>query len=348
MKVLFVSMRWDYKDPSRGDSFEYANFWDALDKMDGVDAELFPMDEKEKQLGRVGMNQALLDRVGQVNPDLVFFFLFTDELDLKTISSISAKTTTVNWFTDDHWRFDDFSSVYAEHLTWVATTHGPAVDRYRALGHNGVIRTQWGCNTNMYRPMDVPRDIDASFIGLPHGDRRSIIEFLRNHGVEVRTWGAGWETGRLEQAQMIETFSRTKVNLNLSNASVGTGLVAGLKMLMADPSMRKMLNPKMIKRNLKRRGGTSRPDQIKGRNFEIPGCRTFLLTSQVSGLEEYFVPGKEISTFDGREALLDKIRYYLVAEDEREEVAVAGYERVLRDHTYELRFRQMFEQMGLT
>ena len=34
--------------------------------------------------------------------------------------------------------------------------------------------------------------------------------------------------------------------------------------------------------------------QIKGRNFEIPGCGGFLLTDYVPGLERYFQIGEEI------------------------------------------------------
>ena len=92
--------------------------------------------------------------------------------------------------------------------------------------------------------------------------------------------------------------------------------------------------------------GERRP-QIKGRNFEIPGSGGFLLTSNADNLDEYFVPEKEIAVFSGIDDLIDKTRYYLVHVDEREAIRLAGHERALRDHTYEQRFRQIFEKMGL-
>ncbi len=96
-----------------------------------------------------------------------------------------------------------------------------------------------------------------------------------------------------------------------------------------------------------RESRAQRTDQIKGRNFEVPGCRTFLLTNRIPGLSEYYVPGHEVGTFDGKDDLLAQVRRYLHDDDAREAIADAGYERTLRDHTYEKRFRQIFETIGI-
>ena len=88
-------------------------------------------------------------------------------------------------------------------------------------------------------------------------------------------------------------------------------------------------------------------NQIKGRNFEIPGCGGFLVTSRIDGLDKYYADGKEIIIFEDKDDLIDKIKYYLSHEVEREFIARAGYERTLRDHTYEKRFNDLFERMGL-
>jgi spore maturation protein CgeB len=45
--------------------------------------------------------------------------------------------------------------------------------------------------------------------------------------------------------------------------------------------------------------------------------------------------------------MIEKIRFYLAHEDERRNIAEAGYARVLRDHTYERRLRDLFQKMGL-
>lgn len=346
MRVLFVGMRWDYKQPARGDSFEFTNFWDSLNRFPGVEAELFPFDEIEAELGRAGMNRALLRRVEETEPQVVFFFFFTDEFDPDVVDRITARTITVNWFADDQWRFEIYSRGWAPHLTWVATTDEVAAYKYERAGFTNVVRTQWGCNHHTYRPLAVERDLDVAFVGQPHGDRRETIQMLRDAGMKVDAWGFGWEQGRLTQDEMIEVFSRSKVNLNLSNASRATSpkQIAGLFLRRRGPLVVPAFGK--IRANL-REFRSKRRDQIKGRNFEIPGCRTLLVTTRVPGLEEYFDLEREVATFESKGELLEKVRYYLDHPEEAEKVALAGYERTLRDHTYEKRFTDMFTQMGL-
>ncbi|MDE1971514.1 MAG: glycosyltransferase family 1 protein, partial [Patescibacteria group bacterium] len=45
--------------------------------------------------------------------------------------------------------------------------------------------------------------------------------------------------------------------------------------------------------------------------------------------------------------LIEKARYYLTHESERARIARAGYERTLREHTYEKRFQELFRAMKL-
>ncbi len=90
-----------------------------------------------------------------------------------------------------------------------------------------------------------------------------------------------------------------------------------------------------------------RRDQIKGRNFEIPGTGGYLLTGAVEHLDEYYVSGKEVAVFSKRRELIEQIRFYLAHDEEREAIRDAGYQRTLRDHPYVHRFRASFRAMGL-
>ena len=88
-------------------------------------------------------------------------------------------------------------------------------------------------------------------------------------------------------------------------------------------------------------------EQIKGRNFEVPGCGGFLLTGNVEDLESYYEIGKEVVCFENSKDLVDKVGYYLAHDTERAQIARLGYERTLRDHTYACRFEQIFARIGL-
>ena len=43
--------------------------------------------------------------------------------------------------------------------------------------------------------------------------------------------------------------------------------------------------------------------------------------------------------------MIDKIKYYLEHNEERESIAQAGYERTIREHTYEKRFNNIFKRI---
>jgi hypothetical protein len=52
-------------------------------------------------------------------------------------------------------------------------------------------------------------------------------------------------------------------------------------------------------------------------------------------LEHFFEVGREIDVFYDKEELLEKVKYYLVHEEEREKIARKGYERAVKDYAVE-------------
>lgn len=84
-------------------------------------------------------------------------------------------------------------------------------------------------------------------------------------------------------------------------------------------------------------------NDINYRTFETTGCGTFLLTNYTPGLEKLFDIGKEIVIYENLEDLDQKVKYYLENEKEREEIALAGYNRSKNDHTYYERAKKIIE-----
>ena len=82
-------------------------------------------------------------------------------------------------------------------------------------------------------------------------------------------------------------------------------------------------------------------DTYTTRNFQIPAMRTFMLSEYTPDLASLYEEGKEAEFFRSQEELVDKVRYYLQHESEREEIARAGHRRVLADgHDVVSRARQ--------
>jgi len=79
------------------------------------------------------------------------------------------------------------------------------------------------------------------------------------------------------------------------------------------------------------------------RLFETTGVGSFLLTDNLPGIDELFEVGKEVETYDSIDECIDKIKYYLLNEEEREKIAKAGQIRTLKEHTYEKRIEKLFE-----
>ena len=114
-------------------------------------------------------------------------------------------------------------------------------------------------------------------------------------------------SNRVSYADLIRIYNQTKISLDLSYASKGDKILA-----------------------------------VKGRDFEATGCGSLLLTQDAEEMAEYFIPGEEIITYQDANDASEKIKYYLANEDEREKIAKRGYERVLREHTWEKRFSYIY------
>jgi spore maturation protein CgeB len=88
----------------------------------------------------------------------------------------------------------------------------------------------------------------------------------------------------------------------------------------------------------------SRPDvrkSMSARMYTAVGCGAFYLCLHVKGIEDVLIPGKEIITFRSEDEMMDMIRYYLENDEQRRVIAEAGRKRVMQEHTYEVRAREM-------
>jgi spore maturation protein CgeB len=204
MRILYAAHKFDYGETARGFSFEHFNLFDSLLSL-GHEILYFDLGPLRKPDLRDKLNQKLLEIAKSHKPDVMFTVLFEEELDRKIVEQISRlpNIATINWFCDDHWRFENFSRLWAPCFNWVVTTAQSAVPKYERIGYRNAIKSQWACNTHLYRKLDVPLAHDISFIGQPHGNRRAVIEAIRAAGLDVKTWGNGWETGRLDQDELV-------------------------------------------------------------------------------------------------------------------------------------------------
>lgn len=315
LKILYAAMYYDYGIRERGLSFEQDNFYPTFEQWEHTkELRHFDFVDLGKQHGIPRMSDMLVEAVDDFTPDALFIIPFDENHDprkeaLRRITEHTA-CKTIAWFCDSHHRYQNFDSKWAPNLDYCVTTAKMAEPWYIRDGFGQkMIKSQWFASPK-YKKFDVPKDVGVSFVGQPHGDRRQTISWLRQNGMSVQTYGTGWGE-RLSFDDMIMMFNRSKINLNLANAS------------------------------------DSRFKQIKGRNFEVPGCGGLLVTELAENLADYYTPGKEIVSFSSINELPDIIRHYLVHDDERAAIAEAAYARTMSEHTGSHRLDSIFARAGL-
>lgn len=352
MKILYIALKYDYGVPERGFSNEHNHFYNTLVSMEGGRHEIiyFPYDEIMREVGREKMNRNLLKRVEEEKPDLCFFYLFTDEIKKKTIKQITeaGETATLNWFPDDHWRFRNFSKFWAPLFDWIVTTDSEAPKKYNKIGCKNVIRSQWASNPEIFKKTGMGLKYDVSFVGQTHSDREAVVAELKNAGIKVECWGSGWPNGRAALDDMVRIFDESRINLNFSKSSGKLKIKTVAKIFLnrrADDSYH-LISPFLWLANTLSLLVDKKRDQIKARPFEITGSGGLCMTGFADDMENYMVDGEEAVSFENTDELIEKIKYYLGHEEERLAIAEAGYRRTTDEHTYEKRFREIFDRVG--
>jgi spore maturation protein CgeB len=77
------------------------------------------------------------------------------------------------------------------------------------------------------------------------------------------------------------------------------------------------------------------------RPFELASMNCCIVANPYDGIEEWFEPGKELIVVRSTDEAVDRYRYLLSHDTERRAMAQAAYERVLKEHTFRHRARQL-------
>ncbi len=84
------------------------------------------------------------------------------------------------------------------------------------------------------------------------------------------------------------------------------------------------------------------------RCFDIMGCRGFLLSNFQEDFFRYFEPDVDFVFYESQSDLLNKVDFYLQHEDERKAIAERAYEKIKKDHTFNVRVEQILTEAGIT
>ena len=197
-------------------------------------------------------------------------------------------------------------------------TNRGEVPRYRDLGVNARFITG-GCDPRAHRMLDGTDRLyqsDVAFIGKPNTAER--VEFMRvlAKKFDLKLWGSGWEKYGL-RAAAADVY-----------ASEYRKICAGAKIILGwniDPTI---------------------DLYFSNRTWYTLGCGGFLLTAYTPNLEELFGRGKELDWFETVEECCEKIAYYLEHDQERKQIARAGYQLAHNEYSYDKMVERIIADIG--
>lgn len=322
--ILYIGSQYEYSIKENGESLNKRAFYDNFVEL-GYEITPIWYDDNYNDL-----QEEIIKTAENIKPDLIFFILQEKQIIADTLKQLQRDNHfIVNWFGDDQWRFEDFTCKYANYFDACITTDKFSVDKYKAIGQNNVVRSQWASLDSHIDYKNIEYKYDVSFIGGANAFRKWFVKELEKRGIIVHCFGDRWENGRVSYEQMEEIFTTSKINLNISNSTQ-----YDIRYLLANP--RNIINTLRSRKN---------KSQTKARIFEIPVQGGFELTEYVPSLEDYFDIGNEIACYRDIDEAELLIKYYLVHDDEREAIKLHGVQKAREQHIFKNRIVEFMKEI---
>ena len=209
----------------------------------------------------------------------------------------------------------------SEYTAFISNSAGGA-DAIKALGANDVHVVYYGADPDVFSPIGVPaQDIDVMFYGHTREYREQWIDAMLADASrrlpDARFAVRGRQLGDLGRTEMLPYLSfsklreyacRSKINLCITRAAHASVFASS----------------------------SSRP-------FELASMGCCIVANPYLGIETWFEPGKEVFVVHSADEAVDRYRYLLTHDSERQAAGQAARERVLKEHTFQHRARQLVD-----
>ena len=245
--------------------------------------------------------------------------MWADYLEPKVLRRIqSMGIVTVNIAMDDrlphHWQRSQGRRIGAYGLAdttdLVLNTSPECCVRYLLTGCPAI---HWAlaADPTVFLPAK-QRDIEICFVGSAYGNRAQLVTRLEEKGFRVSAFGAGFPLGAIRNQEAAGIFGRSRIAL-------GIGTV----------------------------GHSRRIVTMKLRDFEATMAGCAYITNRNDDLRPYFEEGKEIVYYDTFSDLVEKLAQLRGNGNMCEMLGRNAAARCRREHTWDKRFEELFQFMGL-
>lgn len=263
-------------------------------------------------LGTKLLNRRLIWKVKKYKPDLVLV-IKGENIFPETVEEIKKRYDIVNYFSDYfRWFGDEKMTGWIKAYPVMYTGDPYDVNRFKKKGFKNLF----------YIPLAGPiikeffkrRKYNVVFVGAYSKDREERFKDLKRFGLRI------WGDQKWKSSSLADCFMN--------------------KWLSADETLEVFKNAKIV---VNYHNFTKKNRYVNLRVFEATSCNSLLITDNRPDLADFFVDGREIVIYKNTGDLFEKVGYYLKNESKRLDIANQGYKRLLRDHTFDLRLKEMFK-----
>jgi spore maturation protein CgeB len=305
----------------------HATSYHQLELLNNSQHRLALQSKYAEMLSRVTMAQLAEDP-----PDLVLS-LAQAPLILPMLEHLRRKRfLTAMWFVENYRHLTYWQQLAAGYDFWFVIQQEPCIASLKQAGAKEVRYLPVAADPSVHRPLELTQaereeyGSDVSFVGAGYANRREIFPRLLGHNWKFKLWGNEWDGAddltsvlqrngaRIDTDTCQKVFNASAVNLNL-HSWAGTGL---------DPE----------------------GDFVNPRTFELAACGAFQLTDRRSLLPEVLT-ADEVATVSSPDELPAEITRWLREPEQRVAMAAQARQRVLAEHTYEHRMRDLLSQIGV-
>lgn len=255
------------------------------------------------------------------NKPSIFFAVKGECITGNTIEKIKRLgTITILWQVDPS--FDPgiwaWMQVHARaYDCYVSCEPGSVIQRLKKNGFKNVLYMLGAADgANVNKTVTTNKEYDISLVGTFDPIRERYLLALK--GLDVHVWGWGswdqstvsnmYEGRALSQKEMIEIYSKSNIVVNIGRNPHST-----------------------IPTNL--------------RPFEAAQAGSFILVDYTLNLKDVFEIGKEIDCFKTPQELREKVEFYLIHDKKRTLMARKLRNRVIKEHTYEIRLKKLLKEI---
>lgn len=279
------------------------------------------------------LSQFTLAQLAEDPPDVVLALAQAPLTSVVLEHLRRKKFVCAMWFVENYRHLTYWQQLATSYDYWFVIQRESCRDALRQAGARDVVYVPMAADPLVHRPIELSAEereefgSDLSFVGAGYANRRTVLPKLIAPGWTFKLWGNEWDGAdalrgvlqrggaRIDTATCMKVFNASRINLNL-HSWTGSSL---------DPQA----------------------DFVNPRTFELAACGAFQLVDYRMLLPELF-SGDEVVSFKAAEELPSLIRRWLGDADGREAAALEARRRVLAEHTYVHRMREILSHIGMS